>query len=104
MQPVARPLAGIRLAARLRKVKRRTQSLYRLDHSLRTTNPRPHIMPPEEPFEARIRAMSQDLNEFRERRLADRRFQVRGTADRRAAQQPVPDDRNDAEQVASGRE
>ena len=41
----------------------------------------------EEPFEAQARAVSRDLNKFRERRLADRRFQVRDTADRRA---PVP--------------
>lgn len=36
---------------------------------------------PETPYEA----ASYDLNKFRERRMADRRFQPRGTADRRAA-------------------
>ena len=35
---------------------------------------------PETPYEA----ASYDLNKFRERRMADRRFQPRGTADRRA--------------------
>lgn len=34
---------------------------------------------PETPYEA----ASYDLNKFRERRMADRRFQARGTADRR---------------------
>lgn len=36
---------------------------------------------PETPYEA----ASYDLNKFRERRMADRRFQARGTADRRNA-------------------
>ena len=36
---------------------------------------------PETPYEA----ASYDLNKFRERRMADRRFHMRGTADRRAA-------------------
>jgi hypothetical protein len=36
---------------------------------------------PETPFEA----ASYDLKQFRERRLADRRFQPRNTADRRKA-------------------
>lgn len=36
---------------------------------------------PETPYEA----ASYDLNKFRERRMADRRFQARGTADRRSA-------------------
>jgi hypothetical protein len=35
---------------------------------------------PDTPYEA----ASYDLNKFRERRMADRRFQPRGTADRRA--------------------
>lgn len=35
---------------------------------------------PQDPFEQ----ASYDLNQFRERRLSDRRFQPRGTADRRA--------------------
>jgi hypothetical protein len=35
---------------------------------------------PDTPFEA----ASYDLNKFRERRMADRRFMPRGTADRRA--------------------
>lgn len=34
-------------------------------------------------IEARVRALSHDLNKFRERRLADRRFQPRASADRR---------------------
>jgi hypothetical protein len=34
---------------------------------------------PDDPFEA----MSYDLNKFRERRVADRRFSPRATADRR---------------------
>ncbi len=38
---------------------------------------------PETPYEA----ASYDLNKFRERRMADRRFTPRGTADRRS--QPV---------------
>lgn len=36
---------------------------------------------PDTPYEA----ASYDLNKFRERRMADRRFQARGTADRRTA-------------------
>ncbi len=41
------------------------------------------MIQPEEPIEARARAVSYDLNKFRERRLADRRFQPRDSADRR---------------------
>lgn len=40
---------------------------------------------PEHPLEERLSEVSRDLNKFRERRLADRRFQVRTTADRRAS-------------------
>jgi hypothetical protein len=36
---------------------------------------------PDNPFEA----VSYDLNKFRERRIADRRFMPRGSADRRVA-------------------
>ncbi len=39
---------------------------------------------PEHPIEERLSEVSRDLNQFRERRLADRRFQVRDTGDRRA--------------------
>jgi hypothetical protein len=42
---------------------------------------------PQDPFEQ----ASYDLNKFRERRIADRRFSPRGTADRRAAR-PAPQD------------
>ncbi|HYD79540.1 MAG TPA: hypothetical protein VEC06_07010 [Paucimonas sp.] len=46
---------------------------------------------PQDPFEA----ASYDLNKFRERRVADRRFQQRDTPDRRktnaaAPQEPIP--------------
>jgi len=41
---------------------------------------------PTDPFEA----ASYDLNKFRERRVADRRFQQRDTPDRRRAQAGVP--------------
>lgn len=44
---------------------------------------------PEEPFEA----ASYDLNKFRERRLADRRFQPRDTADRRSNVTDIRGDR-----------
>ena len=48
------------------------------------------MMQPEEPFEAQARAVSRDLNKFRERRLADRRFQPRDSADRRTAVTTLP--------------
>lgn len=54
----------------------------------------------EDNIEERMREVSRDLNQFRERRLADRRFQARDTADRRVASRPiegsspVPLDRN----------
>jgi hypothetical protein len=38
---------------------------------------------PEHPIEKRLSEVSRDLNQFRERRLADRRFRPRDTADRR---------------------
>jgi hypothetical protein len=41
---------------------------------------------PQDPFEA----ASYDLNKFRERRIADRRFQPRDTPDRRRAQSIMP--------------
>jgi len=41
---------------------------------------------PQDPFEA----ASYDLNKFRERRIADRRFQPRDTPDRRCAQAMLP--------------
>lgn len=40
---------------------------------------------PEHPLEVRLSEVSRDLNQFRERRLADRRFQVRTTSDRRGS-------------------
>jgi hypothetical protein len=43
---------------------------------------------PQDPFEQ----ASYDLNQFRERRITDRRFSPRGTLDRRAAPQPAPQD------------
>jgi|GEM_PF-1655579 len=47
---------------------------------------------PTDPFEA----ASYDLNKFRERRLADRRFTARATPDRRAT--PTPTTQQGAEQ------
>jgi hypothetical protein len=44
---------------------------------------------PEHPIEVRLSEVSRDLNQFRERRLADRRFQARDTADRRVASQTL---------------
>jgi hypothetical protein len=41
---------------------------------------------PQDPFEA----ASYDLNKFRERRVADRRFQARDTPDRRQLQAMMP--------------
>jgi hypothetical protein len=51
---------------------------------------------PQDPFEQ----ASYDLNKFRERRIADRRFSPRGTADRRAQQQAAPE--MDQKQADSG--
>lgn len=44
---------------------------------------------PEHSIETRLSEVSRDLNQFRERRLADRRFQARDTADRRVASQAL---------------
>lgn len=41
---------------------------------------------PEDPYED----VSRELNEVRERRLSDRRFKPRGTADRRVSSSPAP--------------
>lgn len=57
----------------------------------------------ENSFEARVRAVSEDLNKFRERRLADRRFQVRDTVDRRVAQRRGPVDAENGEQSGDER-
>ncbi|MDO9217231.1 MAG: hypothetical protein Q7U14_08150 [Lacisediminimonas sp.] len=50
------------------------------------------MIQPEEPIDARARAVSYDLNKFRERRLADRRFQPRDSVDRRIIAGLAPDD------------
>ncbi|WP_151446590.1 hypothetical protein [Lacisediminimonas profundi] len=54
------------------------------------------MIKPEEQLEALARAVSYDLNKFRERRLADRRFHSRATADRR-----LGPEESDSEQVST---
>jgi hypothetical protein len=55
-------------------------------------------------IEDRMREVSRDLNEFRERRLADRRFKARDTADRRVTSSSVPPAVDGVQQALLGKQ
>ncbi len=50
--------------------------------------------------ESLFEAASYDLNQFRERRMAERRATPRNSADRRVARAPVPDDKSAGQSTA----